>query len=273
MTALRIAVAAGAAVILGSSAASAQIDYRNLDEGRPVSSEDAYVVERYAFELVAPYRFEAGAGGADAHTVAPELSYGIAPNLQVSLEAPVAALDRGVGHDWGLAGLELSGLYNFNTESAGLPALSLKAEVQAPVGSLGGDLWRVTVSGIVTRGFGRVRMHLNVARSLGSETGLSPLDAGPRWAYGLAADYTVLRSSLLIIGETVVRRAVSAAPVEVNAAAGLRWQWTPTLVLDAGIARRLRTDVGPDLGLTIGLTHAFAIRGLMPSRGPGRRPS
>ena len=273
MTVMRIAVAAGAAAILGSSAASAQIDYRNLDDGRPVSTEDAYTVERYAFELVAPYRFEAGAGGADAHVVAPELSYGIAPNLQFSLETPLAALDRGAGHDWGLGGLELSGLYNFNTESAGLPALSLKADVQAPVGSLGGDVWRATVSGIATRGFGRVRMHLNVARSLGSETGLSPLDAAPRWTYGLAADYTVLRSSLLVIGEAVVRRTVSAAPVEINAAAGVRWQWTPTLVLDAGIARRLRSDVGPDVGLTIGVTHAFAVRGLMPSRGAGRRPS
>ena len=36
----------------------AQIDYRNLDDGRPIATEDAYPVERYAFELLAPYRFE-----------------------------------------------------------------------------------------------------------------------------------------------------------------------------------------------------------------------
>src|SRR5919112_644746 len=43
--------------------ATAQTDYRNLDAGRPVVTEDAYPVERYAFELRAPYRFEADAGG------------------------------------------------------------------------------------------------------------------------------------------------------------------------------------------------------------------
>ena len=45
-----------------------------------------------------------------------------------------------------------------------------------------------------------------------------------------------------------------------NAAFGGRWQWTPTLVLDAGVSRRLRSAIGPDFALTIGLSHAFAIR-------------
>ena len=52
-----------------------------------------------------------------------------------------------------------------------------------------------------------------------------------------------------------------------NAGAGFRWQWTPTFVLDAGVQRRLRDDIGPDIGVTIGLSHAFALRGLMPRGG------
>ena len=36
-------------------------------------TEDAYPLERYAFELVAPYHFEAGAAGTDAHIVSPGL--------------------------------------------------------------------------------------------------------------------------------------------------------------------------------------------------------
>jgi hypothetical protein len=56
----------------------AQIDYRNLDDGRPVATEDAYPVERYAFELLAPYRFETEAGGAELHLVIPEVAHGIA---------------------------------------------------------------------------------------------------------------------------------------------------------------------------------------------------
>jgi hypothetical protein len=37
---------------------AAQIDYRNLDEGRPLQTEDAYPIERHAFELVIPYEYE-----------------------------------------------------------------------------------------------------------------------------------------------------------------------------------------------------------------------
>jgi hypothetical protein len=33
----------------------AQLDYRNLDDDRPTVTEDAYPVERYAFEFLLPY--------------------------------------------------------------------------------------------------------------------------------------------------------------------------------------------------------------------------
>jgi hypothetical protein len=46
--------------------------------------------------------------------------------------------------------------------------------------------------------------------------------------------------------------------------AGARWQWTPTLVLDAGVSRRLTGNAGPDLEVTAGLSHAFAVRRLLP---------
>jgi hypothetical protein len=45
---------------------------------------------------------------------------------------------------------------------------------------------------------------------------------------------------------------------------GLRYQLTPTLVFDTGVRRRLGPDSGPDLGLTFGLSHAFALAGLLP---------
>ena len=269
MDCIRTTAPVALALLLGGAPAAAQTDYRNLDDERPVFTEDAYALERYAFELVAAYRFEAGAAGTDAHTVSPELAYGLLPNLQVGIEAPLAALDQGAGTSWGLAGLELFALYNFNTESAGFPAFALRADVQTPIGALAGDVARLTVRAIATRSFGRTRLHLNAARSLGSETGLSPVDAAPRWIYSAAADHTLLRSSLLFVAEAAALRRVSGAPTEVNLAAGLRWQWTPTVVLDAGVARRLRRAAGPDLALTFGLTHTFALAGLMPS---GRTP-
>jgi len=50
-------------VALTATEAAAQIDYRNLDDERPVAVEDAYPIERYAFELLGAYRFARLRGG------------------------------------------------------------------------------------------------------------------------------------------------------------------------------------------------------------------
>jgi len=263
--ALSRGTAIGALLVLGlAGSARAQIDYRNLDDDRPVVTEDAYPVERYAFELLAPYRFEAEANGGQLHTTVPEATYGIARNTQVGLKLPFAGVDEGTSTDWGLAGLRLFGLYNFNTETRWLPALALRGDVSFPVGSLAGDGSRVALKAIATRSWGRTRVHLNLARGFGSEDALSAAEPLNRWSASIAADRTFIRSSLLLIGEVGLSQSIEEAPTAVNASVGARWQWTPTLVLDAGVARRLRSETGPDIAVTIGLSHAFALRGLMP---------
>lgn len=248
-----------------AGSARAQIDYRNLDDDRPVVTEDAYPVERYAFELLAPYRFEAEAGGEQLHTTVPEAAYGIARNTQVGVKLPIAGVDEGTSTDWGLAGLRVFGLYNFNTETRWLPALALRGDVSFPVGSLAGDGSRFALKAIATRSWGRTRVHLNVGRGFGSEDALSVAEPLNRWNASVAADRTFIRSSLLLIGEVGLSQSIEDAPTTANASVGARWQWTPTLVLDAGVTRRLRSEIGPDIAFTIGLSHAFAIRGLMPA--------
>jgi hypothetical protein len=269
MFSLRTAVLAAGLSTFFLEPSWAQIDYRNLDDDRPVVTEDAYPVERYAFELLGPYRFEAEVGGAQHHTFVPEVAYGLARNAQVGLKLPFAGADEGTGTDWGLAGLRVFGLYNLNTESRWLPALSLRADASFPLGSLAGEGTRSALKAIATRSWGRMRAHLNVARGFGSEDSLSAADPLNRWSSSLAVDYTFFRSSLLLIGEIAASQSVQDALTAVNASFGARWQWTPTLVLDAGVARRLRSDIGPDIALTIGLSHAFALRALMPA-GPGQ---
>lgn len=246
---------------------AAQIDYRNLDDDRPVLTEDAYPVERHAFELLLPYAFEDERGAGRVHAFIPEVEYGIIRNGQLGLKAPIAGARETGDTRWGLAGLRVFGLYNLNSESRTLPALSARADLFLPVGSLGGDATRVGLKAIATRSWGRTRVHANAAWTLGDETSLAAVEAGHRWSYSLAADRTLFRQSVLLIGEVAARRAVKGAPVEVNAAVGARYQWTPTTVLDFGVRRRLRDAVGPDLAVTVGLSHAFAVRWLMP---PGR---
>lgn len=260
----RAATVAGAALLLGVTPGAAQTDYRNLDEGRPVHTEDAYPVERYAFELVAGAGFEDAAGGGNTTTFTPELEYGVLMNGQVGLGAPLGGSSLG---DLGLAGLRLHALYNFNTEGRALPALALRTDLALPVGAAAGDAARVTVKAIATRSWGLTRAHANVALSLGSDSGVPAIEVPPRWSASLAVDRTVFRSSLLFAIEGLVEKAVRGAPTIATVAAGARWQWTPTLVLDAGFSRRLTTS-GPSFAVTVGVSRVFAVRGLLPA---GRR--
>lgn len=251
------------ALLAFSKEAQAQIDYRNLDDDRPVVTEDAYPVERYAFEFLLPYRFEDEADDHQLHSAVPEMAYGFARNAQLGVKLPFSAVHEGGETDWGLAGLRLFGLYNFNTESRWLPALSVRVDAAFPVGSLAGENTRYAVKAIATRSWGRVRLHLNAARGFGSEETLAAAEPVHRWSGSVALDRTFFRSSFLLIAELASAQSVDNAPVTVNASIGGRWQWTPTLVLDVGVTRRLRS-AGPDLGLTVGVSHAFALRGLMP---------
>ena len=244
---------------------AAQIDYRNLDDDRPVRIEDAYPAERFAFEFLVPYSYERDRTGAVLQASVLELEYGILRNAQIGLKTPLAGVRAsGATTKWGLSGLRAFALYNFNTESKLLPAVALRADATFPVGSLGGDETQVSLKGIVTRSWGRHRLHLNGAVRLGRDAPGPLVEGLERWWYGAALDRTFFRHSVLLVGEVYASRDVATSPVEINASLGLRWQWRPTAVLDVGISRRLRNDLGPDYAVTVGISNAFAIVGLIP---------
>lgn len=254
-------LALGALGLGAPAIASAQLDYRNLEDDRPALIEDAYPIERYAFELLAPWRYSRDRHG-NAHTFTPEIEYGIIRNGQLGLKLPVAGSRTAAGRDWGISGLKLFALYNFNTESTELPAFALRTDVTFPVGSLAGQGTRFTVKGLATRSFGRSRLHLNGAYTFGRDRPLGAAEAAHKWWSGVAADRTLYRQSTLLIAEVYALRSLGTEPVQLNASLGVRRQLTPYMVLDLGVARRLRAE-GPDLELTVGLSRAFAIAGLM----------
>ena len=259
-----------AVALLGSATPlAAQIDYRNLDDDRPVVTEDAYPTEFRAFEFLLPYAFERARGGGDVHALIPEIEYGILRNAAIGVKLPIAAVVPGGADEWRVSGGRIFALYNLNTEGRRLPAFSARADLLLPIGSLGGRSSRVGLKAIATRSWGRMRLHGNAAWTLGSDPRPAAVEAGPRWSYSLAADRTLFRQSTLLIGEVVALRPIPGAPVQVNAGVGLRYQWTPTSVIDAGLRRRIRDATGPDLAVTLGFSHAFAFTGLMP-RGAGR---
>lgn len=240
-----------------------QVDYRNLDDDRPTLTEDAYAIERYAFEFLAPWRYERERDGRSVHAFIPELAYGLLPNAQLGVKLPIAGARTTGSRDWGISGLRLFALYNFNTEGRLLPAVALRTDAVFPVGRLAGEDTRLTLKGIATRSWGRSRFHLNGAYTLGRDRPLAAAEAANKWWYGLAVDRTLFRQSTLLVAEVYALRSLSSEPVEVNASIGFRRQLTPYTVVDVGVARRLREESGPNLEVTIGLSRAFAVAALI----------
>jgi hypothetical protein len=260
----RLLLTVGLAALLPTSRSQAQTDYYNTDRGRPVQVEDAYVTERYAFELkVAPVRLARINGGAYNWGLEPEIAYGILPRTQIEIGLPVAAIDAPAQRRAGVAGLELSAMHNLNVETATLPAMGVRADVLLPVGSLAADRTYTTLTGMATRTFQWARVHLNGQYTFGEggATNTGAADAG-RWLGGLAVDKAFPLRSMLLTAELYARQPLnSAEDLEYTVGGGTRYQLTTKLALDGGVGRRLN---GAEQGwyVTFGSAYAFGLRSL-----------
>ncbi|MEO8451611.1 MAG: hypothetical protein ABI647_17590 [Gemmatimonadota bacterium] len=257
------AALAAAKLAVDPTAGAAQIDYRNLDDDRPTRVEDAYPVERHAFEWILPWHFEAQAGAGRTHAIIPELSYGIFSNAQLGVKLAAAWLDENGRSNFGLSGVRVFGLYNFNTESPSLPAFSLRLDATLPVGELAASKAQVAVKALATRSWGRNRFHLNAAYTLNRVQRAAAVEGLPRWWAGAAVDRTLFRQSLLLVAETFVNKPETGGKAEVVGSLGVRYQLTTTSVLDFGVAQGFQSNRGPNPSLTVGISKAFALPGLM----------
>jgi hypothetical protein len=256
----RLVVAVGTLVL--STRAEAQIDYRNLDGHRPSRVEDAFPIERHAFELSLPLRV--GETGTHPVELSPELAWGAFRNGAVGVGLSWRPV-RSRRADPAVPRLSstLFATVNLAGETRALPAIGFRAELFRPLdrGDLGAE--SLTLTALLTRSWRLTRAHLDA-----SWTVASPADRalGPesRWWAGLALDRTLFRSSTLLIGEVVAAREIGASRVDWTVGLGGRRQMTPTWVLDVGAAW-IGTD-GGRLALTAGWSHAFAIASLMPWR-------
>ena len=268
-----------------ASRAVAQTDYYNTDRGRPVQIEDAYATERYAFELkLAPARVEWMAGEA-TWDIEPEIAYGLLPRTHVEVGVPIAFTTTDLGtRRSGMAGLELSLMHNLNVETRTLPALGLRADLLAPVGPLAPDRTYATFTGMLTRTFRPMRIHLNGQITAGAEPKLEPsrplldfvrtdaptanAEGLSRWLAGVAVDKTFPLRSVLLTAEFLARQPLVQATddMELVAGAGMRMQVSPTLALDVGFGRRVDSSDGPWYA-TFGTAYSFGLSALMPGDG------
>ncbi len=267
------ALAGGAALLIAAlsvpaAAVYAQTDFYNTDAGRPIRIEDAYALERRAFELqAAPLRLERGAGGLYRWGIEPALAYGILPRTQIEVGFPLAFIESGPGgrRRSGLAGIDISALHNLNVETR-IPALAIAAQVLIPAGNLGPDRLYPSLTGIATKTFPWARFHVNGQYTFGkapdggtvSTVGAQVIEIS-RWLGGIAVDRTLPLRSLLLTGELYAQGGLAdARETEWNTAVGTRYQLSPRLAMDAGIGRRL-TGADRTWFLTGGGAFAFGL--------------
>ena len=85
-----------------------------------------------------------------------------------------------------------------------------------------------------------------------------PPSNGNRWFAGVAMDHSFPIRSLLVIADVYAERFVGLYPnADWTAEAGLRYQWTPLLVLDAGAGRHFAGTIR-STQLTVGATYELA---------------
>jgi hypothetical protein len=256
--------------------ALAQTDYYNTDRGRPVQIEDAYVTERYNLELkLAPLRLELPRGGGASLGVEPELAYGLLPRTQVEVGLPFGTTTVNGARRSGVAGLSLSVMHNLNAETEHWPALALRADLLAPVGALARERAATSLTGLLTRSFTWGRIHANSQYTFGSGgLGTTTTAAGAmesrggveisRWITGVAVDHTLPLRSVLLTAEVYGRAPLDANErVDYTTGAGVRYQATPMLALDAGTGRRLN-GAGEGWYLTFGTAYSCGLRRLFP---------
>ena len=252
------------AVAVCTVAAGAQTDFYNTDTGRPIRTEDAYPVERRVVELqLAPLRLERASGGLYAWALEPEIAVGALPQTQIEIGLPLAFIDAGVGRatsTTGVAGLDISALYNLNVETA-IPALAIAGDVLLPVGGLAPEHALASVKGIITKSFPSVRFHANGAYTFGEEPqpGLPNVLELWRWFGSLAVDRTLPLRSLLFTAEVVTEQPIQdEEDVRWAVGGGARWQHSPRWTLDAGLGRWL---AGTDQSwyATFGAAYAFGL--------------
>lgn len=247
---------------------TAQTDYFNTEANRPVRIEDAYPLERYAFELqLSPLRLSRFNGGEYEVQIDPKISYGILPRTYIELGLPLEYADRGdEGGTFGFAGLDFTAFYNLNTETLSLPAFALAGALLIPLGSQAPGHVYPSFTTIMTRSFRFGRIHVNGQYTFGPASDDDDGDSGSpsRWLAGVAIDKTLpLKSALLAMDVYLEEPIANNQDLRLVAEAGARYQLNPGFTIDLGIGRTLTALEG--WHLNFGVSRAFAIRSLMPA--------
>lgn len=261
MKLVAVSFAAAASLVIGwSSVHPAQAaDHMNLDEGLPITIEDAFPTpyRNYEAQVLGQYdNVRDDSRGNDVFTVEPRLEAGLFRNFQAEIGVPYRL---GNTSDRDSGDVNIDGLYNFNAETLALPAFALKAGVGVPFGrdSQGAQ---TVLKAIATKTIGETwenrRVHLNAAwlhkfdRRTDDERSDGYL-VGVGYSQPVASD-TVLVADL--IREHQIEDDRESNVVE----AGVRWQLDPLTVFSAGAGAGF-LDESPRFRFLVGLQHTLTL--------------
>jgi hypothetical protein len=235
------------------------LDHDNLDPNRPIGMEDAYAIPKGEIGMEGGVRFNDRREGRTRVTFQPQIIYGAFDNTQIEIQGDLMSDPHTLVGAAKSGDLHLGVLYNFNTETIDLPAFAARVEVDLPAGvnSKGVD---TQMTGILTRSFGRLRVHLNAGYTvLGSPQGQERPGAyravaAVSYPLGYPTSFRDTLIASLYTRESDLRGQRNHTGVEI----GLRHQLSSRLVLDGGLGTEFTgpSDRAALLG-TIGLSVGF----------------
>ncbi|MCS6284094.1 MAG: transporter [Nitrospira sp.] len=235
------------------------LDHDNLDPNRPIGMEDAYAIPKGEIGMEGGVRFNDRREGRTRVTFQPQIIYGAFENTQIEIQGDLMSDPHTLVGAAKSGDLHLGVLYNFNTETISLPAFAARVEVDLPTGvnSKGVD---TQLTGILTRSFGRLRVHLNAGYTvLGSPQGQERPGAyravaAVSYPLGYPTSFRDTLIASLYTRESDLRGQRNHSGVEI----GLRHQLSSRLVLDGGLGTEFAgpSDRAALLG-TIGLSVGF----------------
>lgn len=268
MSKLRTSLAAMCAVGLAGAALAA--DHTNLEEGLPITIEDAYPIKEggLEFQTYGQYdRTRRDRKGPDRFTVVPRIEYGAFRNFQLSVEAPYR-FGNATGTDQG--DFRAQGLYNFNTEGLYLPAFAIAGGVTQPYGAGHGGT-ETELKFLATKSLGPLdpngstpfsyvprSLHFN-ASWFHNYDPLTGVDAEPRDRYRVGVGYSQPVTNDLVIVADVYRETDRARGRATNLAEiGARYMVTPQTVAVASVGVGFGGDRSQDFRAVIGFQHSLS---------------
>lgn len=245
-------------------------DHTNLEEGLPVTIEDAYTIKQNSIEAQGYFQYDRtrrDPDGKNRFWAVPRLEFGPFPNTQFTVEVPYRFGDASETKQ-GEFRSQL--LYNFNTEGLALPAFAVAGGIYQPFGYRNGgtetelkflatkSLDAPDASGSSPYSYVPRRLHFNGSWFHNYDPLRGP-DAERRDRYRVGLAYSQPLTNDVLLVADVYRETDRARGKATNLAElGVRYQLTPQTILTGAAGVGFGGDRSQDFRFTVGFQRTLS---------------